>query len=57
MIRPTFAERIEASRAEDLFEERAGILEFDAGFPRSVAETRAHEEVMPFSPRLAGGAL
>ena len=31
----------------DLWEERAAILEYGAGFPRSEAEARALVEVMP----------
>lgn len=32
---------------EDLFEERAGILEYDAGFTRAEAEARATAELSP----------
>jgi hypothetical protein len=31
----------------DLWEERAGILEHEAGFSREEAEARALEEIMP----------
>ena len=53
MTRPTLAERIEASRAEDLFEERAGILEHQAGFSRVQAELRARCELAPLDPSVA----
>jgi hypothetical protein len=42
--RRPLAERLEAARAEDLYEERAGILEFMAGFNRVDAEIRARLE-------------
>jgi hypothetical protein len=31
---------------KEAWSERAGILEFDAGYPRSVAERRAMDEVL-----------
>jgi hypothetical protein len=37
-------ERVTAARQEDLYEERAGILEFDAGMTRVEAEIRARVE-------------
>lgn len=36
----------------ELFEERAAIMEFDAGLPHGIAEARAHKEtivVVPFA--------
>ena len=42
------ANRISAARREDLYEERAGILEFDAGFSRVDAEIRARIEYPAF---------
>lgn len=35
----------------EAFEERAGILEFDAGYPRSVAEGLARREVLNLQNR------
>ena len=40
----SLAGRHEAVRLRDLFEERAGILEFDGGFNREDAEARARAE-------------
>lgn len=43
--RPEDIEQMIALR--DLWEERAGILEYQAGFSREDAETKALEELMP----------
>ena len=42
---PEDRERLLALR--DLWEERAAILEFDAGFTRAEAEAKALEEIQP----------
>ena len=57
MNRTTLADRNESARLRDLFEERAGILEFQGGFSRVEAETRAQREVGSLDPSAAGGAL
>lgn len=44
----TLAIRVAAERIEDLYEERAGILEFQAGFVRVDAEIRARIECPAF---------
>jgi hypothetical protein len=44
MNRHSLTERLAIARAEDLYEERAGILEFMAGFNRVDAEIRARLE-------------
>lgn len=46
---------VSADRLEEL-EERAAILEFDAGFSREAAERRAAKPA-PLSPAKANGAL
>lgn len=40
----SLAERVAASRQGDLYEERAAILEYDAGLPRADAEVAARVE-------------
>ena len=40
----------------DLWEERAGILEHDAGFTRDEAETRALAELEPYLSNLGAAA-
>jgi len=44
----TLTERVTAARTEDLYEERAGILEYQAGFSRVDAEIRARIECPVF---------
>ena len=40
----SLAERVAAARQEDLYEERAAILEYDAGLTRADAEVVARIE-------------
>lgn len=44
MTGKTLSERVLAARQGDLYEERAGIIEYMAGFSRIDAETRARIE-------------
>lgn len=41
--------------AREFFEERAGILEYEAGYPRSKAEALAWEEVRNYLQRHRSG--
>lgn len=40
--------------SREFFEERAGILEYDGGYPRSQAEALAWEEVQHYLTRREG---
>jgi len=43
--------------SREFFEERAGIFEYEAGFPRSKAEELAWEEVQRYLTRRSGGKV
>jgi hypothetical protein len=51
------AQRVDAldEDAREFYEERAGILEYEAGFPRPKAEALAWEEVQRYLTRRSGG--
>ena len=53
------AQRVDAldEDAREFYEERAGILEYEAGFPRPKAEALAWEEVQRYLTRRSGGQI
>jgi hypothetical protein len=53
----TLTYRVMAARIEDLYEERAAIMEFDAGFTHIDAEVRARIEYPAFDAQGERGTV